>query len=112
MAQASNLTPEQRTEIVLALLRREEPASILARRYGVSTKTISQWKDDWPLPSEPGRLSRGLQHNQAALGLEAGEWWRSGHSSRRLCWWGLHHDSEVAALGQGRQEKAARNDGC
>ncbi len=39
MGKPSNLTPEQRTEIVLALLRREEPASILARRYGVSTKT-------------------------------------------------------------------------
>ena len=30
-----------------ALLRRQEPASILARRYGVSTKTLGQWKDDF-----------------------------------------------------------------
>ncbi len=34
MGKPSNLTPEQRTKIVLA-------ASILARRYGVSAKTIS-----------------------------------------------------------------------
>ncbi|WP_130472260.1 helix-turn-helix domain-containing protein [Candidatus Magnetaquicoccus inordinatus] len=47
MGKPSNLTPEQRTQIVLALLRREEPASILARRYGVSTKTIGQWQDDF-----------------------------------------------------------------
>ncbi len=47
MAGPSNLTPEQRTEIVLALLRREEPVSILARRNGVSSKTLTQWKDDF-----------------------------------------------------------------
>ena len=47
MAGPSNLTPEQRTEIVLALLRREEPVSILTRRNGVSSKTLTQWKDDF-----------------------------------------------------------------
>ncbi|MBF0132748.1 MAG: transposase [Magnetococcales bacterium] len=45
MAKASDLTPEQRVEIVLALLRRDEPASILARRHGISTNTLSQWRE-------------------------------------------------------------------
>jgi transposase-like protein len=47
MARASDLTPEKRTEIVLASLRREEPATVLARRYGISANTLNQWKDDF-----------------------------------------------------------------
>jgi transposase-like protein len=38
---------EQRTEIVLALLRREEPASVLARRHGVSENTLYRWRDEF-----------------------------------------------------------------
>lgn len=36
MGRQSNLTVEQRTEAVLSLLRREEPAGKIARRYGVA----------------------------------------------------------------------------
>ncbi|MBF0185007.1 MAG: helix-turn-helix domain-containing protein [Magnetococcales bacterium] len=71
MAQASNLTPEQRTEIVLALLRREEPASILARRYGVSTKTISQWKDDFIAAGTSGLAAGKRQSSDNAKQLAA-----------------------------------------
>ena len=71
MAQASNLTPEQRTEIVLALLRREEPASILARRYGVSTKTIGQWKNDFITAGTSGLAAGKRQSGDSAKQLAA-----------------------------------------
>ena len=31
----------------MALLRREEPASVLARRYGISEGTLYRWRDDF-----------------------------------------------------------------
>ena len=46
MARPSDLTPEQRAEIVLSLLRKEEPASVLARRHGISANTLGQWRED------------------------------------------------------------------
>lgn len=63
MAKASDLTPEQRTEIVLALLRREEPATVLARRYGISSNTLHQWKDDFIAAGTAG-LSSGKRHEK------------------------------------------------
>lgn len=47
MGRHSEHTPEQRAEIVLALLRREEPASVLARRHKVSEQTVYRWRDDF-----------------------------------------------------------------
>lgn len=47
MAKPSELTPEQRAEVVLSLLRKEEPASILARRHGISSNTLSQWREEF-----------------------------------------------------------------
>jgi transposase-like protein len=29
------------------LLRREEPAAVLARRYGISEQTLYRWRDDF-----------------------------------------------------------------
>ena len=40
MANRTELDVSQRTEAVLALLRREEPAAKLARRYGISEPTL------------------------------------------------------------------------
>jgi transposase-like protein len=31
--------------VVLMLLRREEPAAVLARRYGISEQTLYRWRD-------------------------------------------------------------------
>ena len=45
MPKRSNLTAAQRREAVLALLRREEPAAQLARRFGVSEQTLYRWRD-------------------------------------------------------------------
>jgi transposase-like protein len=45
MPRKSGLMAEERVEVVLALLRREEPAASLARRYQVSEATIYRWRD-------------------------------------------------------------------
>lgn len=45
MARKSELKAEERVEAVLALLRREESAAALARRYQVSEVTLYRWRD-------------------------------------------------------------------
>jgi transposase-like protein len=45
MAKKSELKVEERVEAVLALLRREEAAAVLARRYQVSEVTLYRWRD-------------------------------------------------------------------
>ena len=45
MPKKSEVPVPQRREAVLALLRREEPAAQLARRYGVSEQTLYRWRD-------------------------------------------------------------------
>ena len=47
MAKKSNLTASQRREVVLALVRREEPAVQLARRWGISEATLYRWRDEF-----------------------------------------------------------------
>jgi len=47
MPRRSELTVEQRREAVLALLRKEEPATQLARRFGVSEQTLYRWRDEF-----------------------------------------------------------------
>ena len=47
MPKRSELSVEQRREAVLALLRREEPAVQLARRFGVSEQTLYRWRDEF-----------------------------------------------------------------
>ncbi len=45
MAGKSKLDVNQRMEAVLSLIRREEPAKIIARRYQVSENTLYQWRE-------------------------------------------------------------------
>ena len=47
MPKNSELSAPQRREAVLALLRREEPATQLARRWGVSEQTLYRWRDEF-----------------------------------------------------------------
>ena len=47
MPRRSELTVSQRRDAVLALLRREEPAVQLARRFGVSEQTLYRWRDEF-----------------------------------------------------------------
>ena len=47
MGRKSDVSVEQRREAVLVLLRREESASVLARRYGVTEQTLYRWRDEF-----------------------------------------------------------------
>ena len=47
MGKRSELTAGQRREAVLMLLRREEPAAKVARRFGVSEQTLYRWRDEF-----------------------------------------------------------------
>jgi transposase-like protein len=58
MPKRSELSVEQRREAVLALLRREEPAVQLARRFGISEQTLYRWRDDF-LSAGEAALARG-----------------------------------------------------
>ena len=45
MGKQSNLTIKQRTAAVLSLIRKEEPAAKIARRYGISEPTLYRYRD-------------------------------------------------------------------
>jgi transposase-like protein len=47
MGKRSDLSIPQRREVVWMLLRREEPAAKLARRFGVSEQTLYRWRDEF-----------------------------------------------------------------
>lgn len=47
MSRHKGLTPEQRIEAVMALLRREESAAKLARRFGVSEQTLYRYREQF-----------------------------------------------------------------
>jgi transposase-like protein len=57
MGKKSNMTVPQRREVVLMLLRREEPAGKLARRYGVSEQTLYRWRDEFLAGGEAAMAS-------------------------------------------------------
>ena len=44
MGKKSTLTAEQRTQLVLRLLSKEEPAAQIARRAGISEQTLYRWR--------------------------------------------------------------------
>jgi transposase len=47
MGKKSELEGSARRDVVLMLLRREEPAAVLARRYGISEQTLYRWRDEF-----------------------------------------------------------------
>ena len=59
MPRKTGLTPAKKKEAVLKLLRREEPASKIARRYKISEATLMRYRDAF---LEGGML--GLQNGK------------------------------------------------
>lgn len=47
MGRQVNVEVKERREAVLSLLRREEPAAVIARRVGVSEPTLYRWRDEF-----------------------------------------------------------------
>ena len=58
MPKRSSLKLEERVEVVLCLLRKEETAAALARRYQVSEQTLYRWRDAFLEAGKQG-LSKG-----------------------------------------------------
>jgi transposase len=57
MGKRSEVPVKDRREAVLSLLRREEPAAIIARRYGVSEQSLYRWRDDFLTAGETALAS-------------------------------------------------------
>ena len=47
MGRKAKLAADQKQEVVLKLLRREEPAAALARRYGITETTLYRWREEF-----------------------------------------------------------------
>ena len=47
MGRQSEMDVGQRVEVVLMMLRKEEPVATLARRYNVSETTLHRWREDF-----------------------------------------------------------------
>jgi len=45
MGNRSGLGVAERREAVLSLIRRDEPAAVIARRFGVSEQSLYRWRD-------------------------------------------------------------------
>jgi transposase len=58
MGKRSEVPVKDRREAVLSLLRREEAAAAIARRYGVSEQTLYRWRDEF-LAGGEAALSNG-----------------------------------------------------
>lgn len=67
MPKKSNLTPEQRTQLVLRLLSKEEPAAQIARRAGIAEQTLYRWREEFISAGKHALNGKGAQ---AAEGKE------------------------------------------
>jgi transposase-like protein len=52
MGRKCELDARQRRDIVLMMLRKEEPITTLARRYGVCETTLHRWREDFLVGGE------------------------------------------------------------
>ena len=64
MGKKSTLTPEQRAQLVLRLLSKEEPAVQIARRAGISEQTLYRWRDEFIGGGKQALNGRGRQAEQ------------------------------------------------
>ena len=65
MGKKSTLTAEQRTQLVLRLLSKEEPAAQIARRAGVSEQTLYRWREEFIGAGKQAMNGRGALSEQA-----------------------------------------------
>jgi len=67
MGRKSTLSPEQRTELVLRMLSKEEPAAQIARRAGVAEQTLYRWRDEFIRAGKQAMNGRGAMAEQSKL---------------------------------------------
>ena len=69
MAKQSELSAAQRREAVLALLRQEAAAAVLARRFGIAEQTLYRGRDGLDQWEEGGRsTAAGEQGAEEGIG--------------------------------------------
>lgn len=66
MGRRSKLTAEERAEVVLALLRKEESIAALSRRYSVSEQTLYRWRDEFVEAGRAGLAKGKTQASESA----------------------------------------------
>lgn len=65
MGKKSTLTAEQRTQLVLCLLSKMEPAAQIARRAGISEQTLHRWREEFIGAGKQAMNGRSAQSEQA-----------------------------------------------
>ncbi|HVZ16299.1 MAG TPA: helix-turn-helix domain-containing protein [Terriglobales bacterium] len=65
MGKRSELTVEQRVQLILKLLSKEEPGAQIARRAGISEQTLYRWRDEFVKGGGAGLAGRGSADLQA-----------------------------------------------
>ena len=73
MGRKSTLTAQQRTELVLRLLSKEESAAQIARRAGLSEQTLYRWREELIGAGKQAMHGRGAlnEHAKAVERLSA-----------------------------------------
>jgi transposase len=56
---------ETKLEVVMAVLRKEEPMSAIAKRYGVAESLLHKWRDRFVESGKEGLKSKRLGANDA-----------------------------------------------
>jgi transposase len=70
MGRKLGLDVTQQVEAVLSMLRREEPAGVIARRYGISENTLYRLRERF-LESGKAGLAKRTGHDKASANREA-----------------------------------------
>lgn len=65
MGKKSTLSTEQRAQLVVRMLSKEEPAAQIARRAGISEQTLYRWRDDFLDGGREALNGRGTKSEQA-----------------------------------------------
>jgi transposase len=65
MGKKSALSPEQRAQLVVRLLSKEEPAAQIARRVGISEQTLYRWRDEFVDGGKQALNGRGTKTEEA-----------------------------------------------
>jgi transposase len=65
MGKKSTLSTEQRAQLVVRMLSKEEPAAQIARRAGISEQTLYRWRDDFLDGGKEALNGRGTKSEQA-----------------------------------------------
>ena len=65
MPKKSGLNGEQRAQLVLRLLSKEEPAAQIARRAGISEQTLYRWREEFITAGTHALNGRAVEGAQA-----------------------------------------------